>query len=62
MGRDLLERIGINLLYSTGYIRRGDINVPMILMDHFSENISRHKLFGNARNLRATDRKTLFRK
>ena len=45
MGRDLLKKMGIDLLYSTGHIHWGGISVPMVPMGHFSGNKIRRKLF-----------------
>ena len=62
IGRDLLKKIGINLLYSTGHIRWGDISVPMVPMGHFSRNKSRRKLFRKVKLLETGDKKLLRRK
>ena len=51
IGRDLLEKIGIDLLYSSGQIRWGNISVPMVPMGHFSGNKSHRKLFKNVTQL-----------
>ena len=51
LGRDLLEKLGIDLLYSTGEIRWGNVNVAMVPTGHFSGNKSRRKLFEGAKKL-----------
>ena len=45
LGRDLLEKIGLDLLYSTGEIRWGDISVKMVPLGHFSDCKSRRRMF-----------------
>ena len=35
IGRDLISQIGIDLIYSTGHVRWGNISVPMVPMGHF---------------------------
>ena len=49
IGRDLLGQIGINLIYSTGHVRWGNISVQMVPMGHFSKNKSRRELFRDAK-------------
>ena len=56
--RDLLEKIGIDLLYSLGQICWGDISVSMVPMGHFSKNKSHCKLFQNATQLENEGQKT----
>ena len=45
LGRDLMKNLGIDLLYSTGTIKWGEIHVPMVPTGHFSANGSKMKLF-----------------
>ena len=58
IGRDLLEKIGIDLLYSSGQIRLGNISVPMVPMGHFSGNKSCRKLFENVTQLEDNGQET----
>ena len=51
IGRDLLGQIGIDLIYSTGHVRWGNISVPMVPMGHFSTNKSRRELFRDVEQL-----------
>ena len=62
IGRDLLEKIGIDLLYSSGQICWGEISVPMVHMGHFSSNKSRRKLFKNAEQLENNGKETYLSK
>ena len=58
IGQDLLEKIGIDLLYSSGQIRWGDISIPMVPIGHFSGNKSRRKLFKNVTQLEDNGQET----
>ena len=51
VGRDLMTNLGIDLVYSTGEIKWGNVSVPMVPMGHFSKNESRMKLFESANSL-----------
>ena len=59
LGRDIMKKLGIDLLYSTGTIRWGDIHVPMVSMGHFSRNGSRMKLFESTSRLENSGQETL---
>ena len=51
IGRDLMRKLRIDLLYSTGTVKWGDIEDPMVPIGHFSRNESRMKLFETAESL-----------
>ena len=45
VGRDWMTNLGIDLVYSTGDIKWGNVSAPMVPMGHFSKNERRMKLF-----------------
>ena len=58
IGIDLLEKIGIDLLYILRQIRWNKINVPMVPIGIFSANKSRRKLFEKVQVLENSGQET----
>ena len=54
-----MEKLGIDLMYSTGSIRWGNVNVPLVPMGHFSRNKSRMKLFESVKSLENSGQESL---